>query len=156
MSAWIVVILLEKKESCHQLSVSRKSPLLPCDKLVQEEIELIQYRFGCFDLGTTGTKISLYHKIYFLQKFQTYQRTCCDPFYTHEAKVKSWGHLLTLEDAKDFPFVKLVLDKICFACCYEQLKLKKMTIRMILISVNLQIWIWKVSMIQYLFLASHQ
>ena len=119
MSAWILGILLGKKESWHRLSFSRKSQLLSCDELVQEEIELIQYRFGCFDLGGTGTKICLYYKIYFLQKFQTEQRTCCDAFYTHKTKVKSWGHLLTLEDVKNFPFVKLVLGKKCYAYCYE-------------------------------------
>ena len=118
LSACTVGVLLGKKESCHQLSVCRKSGLLSCDELLLQ-IELIQYRFCCFEFGGTGTKICLHHKIYFLQKFQTEQRTCCDPFSTHKTKVKS---LLTLKDVKNFPFVKLVPGKKCCAHCYGQLK----------------------------------
>ena len=70
--------------------------------MLQEEIELMLYRSGCFDFGRTGTKICMHHKIYFFQKFQTGKKTCCDAFLTHRTKVKSWRHLLTLEDVKTY------------------------------------------------------
>ena len=47
------------------------------------------------------------------------------PFSTHKTKVKSWRHLLTLEDAKNFPFVILVPGKKSSARFYEWLKLQK-------------------------------
>ena len=66
------------------------------------------------------------------------------PFSTHKTKVKSWRHLLTLEDAKNFPFVILVPGKKSSARFYEWLNCKrKMIIWMILISLSLEIWIWK-------------
>ena len=125
LSACAVSVLLGKKGSCHQLSFSRKSGLLSCDEQLQDELEFIQYSSVCFDFGGTGAIICLHHKIYFLQQFQTEQRTCYDPFSTHKTKVKLWRHLLTLEDFKSFPFVKSVPDKKCCAHCYEWFKLQK-------------------------------
>lgn len=46
--ACTVGVLLGRRESCHQLSSSRKSGLLLCDELWQEKIQLIRYRSGCF------------------------------------------------------------------------------------------------------------
>ena len=43
-------------------------------------------------------------------------------FLLTKSRVKSYKHLFSTEDFKNFYFTKLVLDKKCCVCCYQKLK----------------------------------
>src|SRR6218665_2829953 len=90
--------VLGQSDVCHKTIYTRTFGLISIQQLTQDKKALLGNRTGIASFGNEYTICHHHHKLEF-DKFEFLQRTCCDPFGTHKAPVKSSLRTVTLEHA---------------------------------------------------------
>ena len=72
-------------EECHMMSYTPRNSMINFDDLLESDKELLVLRCTTRD---QIENVCLQHKKYFLDKFEEYQRSCCNPFKLHAANRK--------------------------------------------------------------------
>lgn len=90
--------VLGQSDVCHKTVYTRTFGLISIQQLTQDKKALLGNRTGIASFGNEDTICHHHHKLEF-DKFEFLQRTCCDPFGTHKAPVKSSLRTVTLEHA---------------------------------------------------------
>ena len=69
---------------CHKVTYTTKKELIKFENINQEEQVLLSLRSGCQNI------VNLYnhHKQIYLTKYETRQKTCCNPFEDHASSKK--------------------------------------------------------------------
>lgn len=111
---------------CHKKSYTKSVKLINVELLSDIEKRLIILRSGVNN--ELFLSICAHHKTYFLNKFETYQTFCFDPFQTHKKRITKTLRPVTLEfsyqinDISSVHIKAIPGHKICNACreeCYK-------------------------------------
>ena len=72
-------------DNCHQLSYCRKQCIYNTTDLDEEQVKIMKRRAGIEKLDT----VCHHHLTMFFQRYESLQKTCCDPFKRHAKQVSS-------------------------------------------------------------------
>ena len=72
-------------DNCHQLSYCRKQCIYNTTELDDEQVKIMKRRAGIEKLDT----VCHHHLTMFFQRYESLQKTCCDPFKRHAKQVSS-------------------------------------------------------------------
>lgn len=75
----------EIETDCHKNSYTQKNNLTEISSLTSEEINILSLRTGV--RSENLHTICEHHKIFFLKKYEVYQKECLDPFKCHKKKI---------------------------------------------------------------------
>ena len=70
---------------CHQLSYCRKQCIYNTTELDKEQVKIMKRRAGIEKLGT----VCRHNLTVSFQRYESLQKTCCDPFKRHAKQVSS-------------------------------------------------------------------
>lgn len=105
---------------CHKKSYTKSVKIINVETLSDVEKRLISLRSGID--AEKFINICAHHKIYFLQKFETYQTFCFDPFQTHRKRITKNLRPVTLEFSDQINNIPHILtkaipgQKVCNSC----------------------------------------
>lgn len=105
---------------CHKKSYTKSVNLISVDLLSELEKKLIQQR-SCVSTDLISN-ICEHHKVFYLNKYETFQTSCFDPFEIHKRKITKTLRTLCLEFSDKINTIPEVTNKaipgqkICNAC----------------------------------------
>jgi len=106
----------EKGESCHKTSLTKSIGFKEILDLDDSERELLLLRSGCkFIKGS----ICHHHFYFYLVRYESFQRVCCNPFQNHKRPVKSSLRSISMSLRNQCATIPLELvpgQKICRNC----------------------------------------
>ena len=104
---------------CHKLSYTQQTNLVSITSLEQSEINILSLRSGV----NLEQLISIceHHKAFFLNKFETYQKFCMDPFQSHNKKISKSLRVISLDFSQKINSLQNCVksvpgQKICDVC----------------------------------------
>lgn len=72
---------------CHKLSYTQQTSLTSLTSLEQSEVNILSLRSGVS--SEQLITVCEHHKTFFLNKFESFQKFCIDPFLSHKKKMSS-------------------------------------------------------------------
>lgn len=106
-------------KDCHKLTFSKHRGLLKLSDLPKDDQQLIRLRSGLED--TQAGDVCYYHRFLFLDKYESFQKVCSDPFNSHKKRVKLNLRVVSVELAKTLSVMCLEKNikpgqKLCINC----------------------------------------
>lgn len=124
------------KEDCHITSdaICKTTGFHKVSELEHASIQLLQWRSGVtFDSGDHNT-VCFYHEKVLISRYESLQKSCCDPFKRHKKLIKSKIykyysasidlHFLLRNDSKQMPALPLLFFQFICSLIYEKSETK--------------------------------